>query len=100
MADKIISLKKLKNHGFMKILEIQRDYDERIKNAPKKGSFDKFNGGYTINQYEYRQMKFEAIKDVCMNLAVFGIKLLSQESLAELQPKTKSMVDEVRDLLE
>jgi hypothetical protein len=100
MPEKIVSINKLKSQGFIKILEIQRDYNERIKNAPKKGQYSKMTGGYSTSQYEYRQMKFDAIKDVCQDLAVFGITLLSQESLAELKPKTTSMVDEVRDLLE
>ena len=96
---KMPTKEKLINWGMNKILGITIDYDKKIKNAPIKSSYDKFTGGYTTSQRDYRRAKFDAIKDVCQNLAVFGITLLSDENLSKLDPGETSIVDEVQDIL-
>ena len=94
-----INTDKLVEFGHAKILAIQAEHDKLIKNAPVKSSYDKFTGGYTTSKRDYRKAKFDAIKDVCQNLAVFGIVLLSQENLDLLRPDSTSIVDEVKDML-
>ena len=94
-----LNISKLKAKGIKDILDVQSFFAERIRNAPKKSTYNKFTGGYTQSAYDLRKMKFDAIKDICQDLAVFGIQLLSDESLAEMKPKTPSILDDTKDLI-
>ena len=94
-----IDTDKMVDAGMLKIVSIQSVFDKKIHNAPEKSSYDKWTGGYTTSQRDYRKAKYNAIKDVCENLAVFGITLLSQDNLDKLRPESTSIVDEVRERL-
>jgi|TARA_R110002020_G_scaffold309371_1_gene525413 hypothetical protein len=85
--------------GMVKIVAIQALFDKKIENAPVKSGYDKWTGGYTTSQRDYRKAKYNAIKDVCENLAVFGVTLLSQDNLDKLRPDEGNLVDEVRERL-
>ena len=82
--------------GHLEIRGIQKKYNKRIDQAPKKSGWNKFAGCATPSKYDLETAKFNAIRAVVQDYAVFGIELLSDENLAKLKPKQESLIEQTR----
>ena len=82
--------------GHIEIRKIQKKYNKRIDSAPTKSSYNKFTGGYTTSKRDLERAKFNAIKAICTDYAVFGIELLSLENLERHRPAEESLVQQTR----
>ena len=82
--------------GLVEIRKVQVKFNKRIDTAPVKSGYDKLTGTYRQTQRDYQRAKFNAIKEIVQDYAVFGIQLLSDESLASLKPKEESVGDQYK----
>ena len=78
------------NEGHKEIRKIQLKFNGLIENAPIKGGYNRHTGTYRQTQRDYQKAKFNAIKEIVQDYAVFGIELLSDAALMKLQPKEES----------
>ena len=85
--------------GLKEIRAVQVKYNDVIDRAPVKAGYNKLTGTYTTSKRDYERVKFNAIKSIVQDYAVFGINLLSDESLETLRPKEESVGAQYRQEL-
>mgnify|MGYP003148912485 FL=1 len=82
--------------GLLEIRETQKEYNKKIKLAPTKRTWNRLTNTSIDSKFDLEKAKFNAIKGIVQDYAVFGINLLSDEALESIRPKEESVGDEYR----
>jgi len=76
--------------GLQEIRACQMEHNKKIANAPIKPGYNNMTNTKISSKYEWERAKFNAVKAIIQDYAVFQIHLLSDEELAKLKPKEES----------
>ena len=76
--------------GLIEIREVQIKYNKKIEQAPVKSGWNSFTNTKTASKRDLERAKFNAVKAIVQDYSIYGISLLSEETLEQMMPKEES----------
>ena len=79
--------------GHQEIRSAQLLYNKKIESAPSRPGWNRMTGSPVESKRQLETAKFNAIKSIVQDYAIFNINLLSDKELDKMEPKTESVGD-------
>ena len=75
--------------GLIEIREVQIKYNKKIEQAPVKSGWNSFTNTKTASKRDLERAKFNAVKAIVQDYSIYGISLLSEETLEQITVQGK-----------
>ena len=85
--------------GHQEIRCAQLLYNKKIESAPSRPGWNRMTSSPVESKRQLETAKFNAIKSIVQDYAIFNINLLSDEALEAMKPKTESVGDAYKNEL-